>query len=330
MKYIVYFLLILNINLYANDNENNSYWNKAMGHTDFLWNKTKELTLNTVDNAKNITTDSVNSSKGALSKWKRILLEQTLVTSINFGLDYNDTIKVNNIIINDLNNSLSFYIKLDGEDKELTLDIKHFDWSITENKEFIILENLDVSLDIAWLDSVLKEYLKRHNGSIKVKYSVGKETFLHSIKANIKTTNDVNSLNSEKEKVQENQKLNAVKELLEQNDENLLENIVKALYDETYIKPIYIQKNGKSIEANFALLGSEKGFIITLEDFDWATANEKTLIAIGNIKFKDCNKPWIESLLKKHHEQILVQYNSVLEELLTQLKLKIQGNIEKE
>jgi len=326
ISFLVYFLLAFNINLYANNTDNtiNSYWNRALVQTDLLWDKTKAVASNTIDGTKNVTANGFIKSKDIFSKGKRMILEKALLVSLNGGLDYNDTIKVNDLSINDENSSLSLVVKLDGEDKELSVEVNHFDWDIIKNKEFIILENIDVSLDIAWLDYILQEYLKKHNGYIKVKYSLAKETFLRSLKGNIKTTY-LEDVISEKEKTDYNQQLKIVKEVVENsNSENLLEEMIKALYDEAYINPVYIKKNGESIESSFSLAGNEKDFLITLESFDWTTANEKRLIVVENIKLKDCNKPWIASVLQKYHEQILIQYNPLFEEILTKIKPKIQ------
>ncbi len=340
MRKIFYALLVFNVHLLANNENIDLYWNKAIEQTNSLWNKTKQVSLDTVDGAKNITAESIDTTKNIFSKGKKIFLEKTLLASINVGLDYNNSITANNLTINDENGSLSLLITLEGEDKELTLDVHHFDWDITENKEFIILENIDASLDIAWLNYFLKEYLRKNNGYIKIKNSLAKETFLRSLKVSIKTSYIETDVNSQKE--QNGFQMEAIKNLIKNNDEkkndiknnvkndkNILENLVKEFYDETYIKPIYIKQNGKEIECNFSLAGSEKGLLLTLEDFDWATANEKKLIVIGNIQFKNCNKPWIESLLHKHYEQILFQYDPLFEKMLTDMKAKTQGSIEK-
>jgi hypothetical protein len=323
VKYVVCFLFVLlSVNLYGNETETSSTWKKAIEQTDFLWDKTKQITLNTIDGAKNIASNGVHKTSNILSEGKQIILKRVLLTSLNAGLDYNDTIKVNDLRLNSENGSFWLLVKLDGEDRELSVDVKHFDWDIIENKQFIILENIDVSLDIAWLDYILQEYLKTHNGYIKVKYSLAKETFLRSLKENRKTTYVANITSNEQKIALQNQKIEEIKEIINKDDENFLENIIKELFDEAYVSPIFIKKNGNSLECNFSLAESEKDFFITFEDFEWATANEKKLIVIEKIKLKDCSKPWIESILKKYHEQIIFKYNPLFEEILTKIKPK--------
>jgi hypothetical protein len=323
VKYIAYVLfLLLSINLYGNESDTNSPWKKAIEQTDFLWDKTKQITLNTIDGAKNIASNGVSTTNNILSDGKQLILRRILLTSLNVGLDYNDTIKVNDLILNSANGSLSLLVKLDGEDRELSINVKYFDWDIIENKQFIVLENIDVSLDIAWLDYILQEYLKTHSGYIKVKYSLAKETFLRSLKENRKTTYVGNITSNEKEITLQNQKIEEIKTIINKNDDNFLEHIIKELYDEAYISPIFIKKNGNLLECNFSLAESEKDLFITFEDFEWTTANEKKLIVIENIKLKDCSKPWIDSILKKYHEQIVLKYNPLHEEILTKIKPK--------
>jgi hypothetical protein len=329
MKYILYFLFIFNLNLFANDDSSNSYWDKAVTNTESLWNTTKQLTNDGVDGAKNLTFNGFSKTKDIFSQGKKILLEKTLLTSINLALDYNNTIKVNQLSLDDTNGStlLSMEVELDGEDKPLHIVLKNFDWDVSEDKEFIILENLDISLDIAWLNYLVQEELKKNNGSLKLSYSLAKETFLQTVKQKTQTTFVANISNSKQKNIPYNQKFQLVQKILAENDKDVFVHIIRELYDENYIKPIYIQKNEKSIEAHFLLTGSEKPFLITFEDFDWATANDKKLIVISNIKLKDCNKPWIGSLLKKSHEQIIVEYNPFFEELLQKLKFKMQDSI---
>lgn len=325
MKYFVYLLLVLHINLYASEsNSGNLSWNKVVEQTDFLWDKTKQITLNTVDGAKNVTSNGIERTNNIFSEGKQIILKRILLTSLNTGLDYNDTIKVNDVIINNETGSLSLFVKLDGEDKELNLDVKHFDWDIVENKKFIILENLQVSVDIAWLDYLLQEYLKTHNGYIQVKYSLAKETFLRSLKTNKKTTYVENTFNTQQKDLLYSQKLELVQGIMDKNGENFLEEIVKELVDEAFISPIFMKKNGESLECSFSLAGSEKDFFITFESFDWATANEKKLIVIENIKVKECSKPWIESILRKYREQIVFKYNPLFESMLVKIRPKIE------
>ncbi|MDD2698777.1 MAG: hypothetical protein PHF17_08260 [Arcobacteraceae bacterium] len=328
MKYIVYFLLILNLNLYANENENNSYWNKAVEQTDFLWNKTKQLTANTVEGAKNVTSSSVNVTKSMFSKGKKVFLEKTLLTSINLGLDYNNTIIVNELSIDDINGTLSLLVQLNGEDKELFVDVKYFDWDVMGDKKFIVLENLDVSLDIPWLDYLFHKYLKRNNGYVKVPYSLAKETFLKSLKENKKTTYVETTQFKEISKGENQEKLQKIKDILASNNEDKLVNIFQEFYDETYIKTNFINQTEIGLEAKFSLLGSKDDLKITITHFDWATANDKKLIVLGNVKFKDCTKPWIASLLEKHHEQVIFNYNDILSLILSKIKSKTQGSIE--
>jgi hypothetical protein len=322
MKNILYLLLIFNVASFASDEDVNSYWNKAVEQTDVLWNKTKDVTLNTFNGAKNVTINGIDATKGLLSKGKQVLLEKTLLTAINLGLDYNNTIVVNQLTINDLNSSLSLVVKLEGEDKELLIDMQNFDWDISVDKNFIILENIDVTLDIPWLDYLAKKYLKQHNGYIKVKYSLAKETFLHSLKERINTT--YGSSNELKISVATPD----IENILATNKENLFVIIFKSFYDEVFVKANYIKQVENGLAVNFSLAGSKDDLNVNITQFDWATANDKQLIVLGNIEVEKCTKPWIESLLHKNHEQIIFDYRDDLNTILTKIKPKTQGSFE--
>ena len=264
IRYIVYFLFVLNISLYANGIDSSFPWKKAIEQTDLLWDKTKQITSNTIDGTKNITSNGVNSTSNIISERKQSIFKMVIIASINAGLDYNDTIRVNDLTLNSKNGSFSLKVKLDGEDKELNVNVKHFDWSIVENKQFIVLENIDISLDIAWLDYIFQEYLKTHNGYIKVKYSLANETFLSSLKENKKTTFVENSKSNEKEIALQNNTIEAIKVIVNKNDENFLEHIVKELVDEAFISPVFIKKNENILECSFSLADSEKDFLLLL------------------------------------------------------------------
>lgn len=323
MRYLFYFVFIFNFTLLANDNGNKSYWDKALAHSESLWNTTKQLTNDGVDGAKNITSNGLSKTKDIFSQGKKILLEKTLHTSINLALDYNNTIKVNQLSLDDINGStlVSMVVELDGEDKPLHMVLKNFNWDVSEDKEFIILENLDISLDIAWLNYLIQEELKKNNGYLKLSYSLAKETFLQTLKQKTKTTYNLTKKQDKKGNI-----IVVPSDMFVNNGGNTLEDIAKKLSDGVFIQPIFIKQNGNEIEGHFGLLGSEKGLLLTIPYFDWATANEKKLIVLTNIDYNKCNKPWVIAVLQKHHKQILFQYDENLKEYLLTIKPKLEGN----
>jgi hypothetical protein len=323
MRYILYFVFIFNLTLFANDDGSNSYWSKAVANTESLWKTTKQLTNDGVDGAKNLTSNGLSKTKDIFSQGKKILLEKTLLTSINLALDYNNTIKVNKLSLDDTNGStlVSMVVTLDGEDKPLQIVLKNFNWDVSEDKEFIILENLDISLDIAWLNYLIQEELKKNNGYLKLSYSFAKETFLQTLKQKTKTTYNFTEKEDKKENI-----IIVPSDIFVNNGDNILEDIAKKLSDGVFIQPIFIKQNGNEIEGHFGLLGSEKGLLLTIPYFDWATANEKKLIVLTNIDYNKSNKPWVVAVLQKHHKQILFQYDESLKEYLLTIKPKLEGN----
>ena len=189
MKKIVAFVFALQFQILASDDSViNGYWNKALEQSDILWNKTKQITSDAVDGTKKLSVTGLHKTKSALSQGKIFLLEKTLLTSINLGLDYNNTIVVDKLSIDDTNGTLSLLLSLMGEEQKILIDVKHFDWDLINDKKEIVLENLDIAIDTPWLDYLVKKYLKQHNGYLKVPYTFAKETFLNSLKEKTKTT----------------------------------------------------------------------------------------------------------------------------------------------
>ena len=118
---------------------------------------------------------------------KNILIEQTLLNGIN-GLVDTDKIKVKLFDIDDKTDAIKVVLFLKGEDKELQIDIKKFDWGVTEDKKYIVFENLDILLNIPWMQYIVKDMAKRDNGYIKVPHTVALFSLLYSIKPNIDST----------------------------------------------------------------------------------------------------------------------------------------------
>lgn len=327
MKKILVVLVIANMHLLGSEEGISDYWNKAVSQTDILWNKTKEVSSQTYEGAKDLTISGYDKSKGFLLKGKKIALEKTLLASMNVGLN-NKTITVENLSIDDINGTLSLQIKLEGENHPLLLKVNYFDWDVVKEKEnkFIVLEKLETDLDIPWIDYLVKEYLKKHNGYIKVEYSLGKEVFLRSLKEKV-TTSYIEGANKNELSQSQILKIEEVKAILASTETPLVE-IWNKIYNPQYIKAKNIVKTDIGLEIEFSLDGDQDSFGIEIKDFNWATANDKHLIVLGNITFKDCTKPWISSLLEKHHKQIIFEYNEILNDILVHLKPKTQGNIE--
>jgi hypothetical protein len=122
-------------------------------------------------------------------------------------------------------------------------------------------------------------------------------------------------------------KASVAKEILD-TQENPIATIFNDRFEPYYIKAKNITKVENGVEATFSLKGSQNDFGIYLTDFKWATANNESLIVIGKIVFKNCTKPWVASLLKKHSEQIIFEYDETFKTILESIKPKTQGSIE--
>ncbi len=329
MKKISGILLIASLHLGAAEDGVGSYWNKAVEGTGVLWDKTKQITNDTYEGAKDLTLKGYDKSKGFVLDGKKSALEKTLLLSMNIGLRDNKTISVDKLKIDEVNGTLMMKLVLDGEDKPLIIDVQHFDWDIIQEKDkkMIVIEKLKIAMDIPWIDYAVNRYLSKNNYTIKVDYTFAKETFLGSLKDKVPTSY-VEMAKEENTILQsELDKASVAKEILD-TQENSIATIFNDRFEPYYIKAKNITKVENGVEATFSLKGSQNDFGIYLTDFKWATANNESLIVIGKIVFKNCTKPWVASLLKKHSEQIIFEYDETFKTILESIKPKTQGSIE--
>jgi len=111
-----------------------------------------------------------NIAKEYSIQGKNILIEQTLVNGIN-GLVDNSKIKVNNFDINNTTNKIYINLFLEGEDKNLTINIDKFQWGVTEDKKYIVFEDFDIDMNIPWIQYIVDDIAKRDNGYIKIPHN---------------------------------------------------------------------------------------------------------------------------------------------------------------
>jgi len=105
--------------LYAEDNS--SIWNITSKSLNSLWEKSKELG-----------SESWEETKKYTNLGKNLLLEESLLASMNLSLDTNTT-EVKELKINE-DDSIKMVVKLVGEKEDLILDIKKYNWAVSEKK----------------------------------------------------------------------------------------------------------------------------------------------------------------------------------------------------
>jgi len=230
-----------------------------------------------------------NIAKEYSIQGKNILIEQTLLNGINALVD-NTKIKINKFNIDDQTNAITINTFLDGEDKNLLIDIKKFQWGVTEDKKYIVFENFDINMNIEWLQYIVDDIAKRDNGYIKIPHNVAIFSLLYSIKPNIKTT------------YKEFQKEPFV--------------LTEYPFDEKYLKIEQLKISKDMIVTNVWLKGSKENLKIDVDSYDVVTANGKKTIVLRDIKFKEFTKPWIKSIIDAQHNEIHLKYTEKLYNLL--------------
>ena len=323
MNKLFYIIFVFHFSLFADvvsdtqKNGKNSYLDVFFENANTAWNKTKEASNQTLNTTKEITNKGLNNTKSFFGKSKTYLIQETLITTLNLSLDYNNTIKVEHLKIED-NNTIRASIILQGEEQNLTLLVRSYDWGLSKDKKFIILENIDVDFSIPWLGYLFQDYLDFHNGYIKLSYSLSKETLLSSLKKSIETT-----YADDKDRLSDDYKDRFIRleAIVKEGEENFLEKIFQEFLDPIYIKDVSIKKdNEEVIHIGFTTTHNNEEIFCSFGNFMWGTANKKTLIAIENIEAKGCNKPWLDAFMKKNKEQVLFKYTPLLENILLRIK----------
>ena len=216
---------------------------------------------------------------------KNVLIEQTLLNGINMLVD-NTKIKINKFDIDDETNVIKIDTFLEGEDKNLLIDIKKFKWGVTEDKKHIVFEDFDINMNIEWLQYIVDDIAKRDRGYIKIPHNVAIFSLLYSIKPNIKTTY---------------KKFDKKPFVLSEYP-----------FDERYLKIEQLEISKDMIVTNVWLKGSKENLKIDVESYSITTANGKKLIVLKDIKFKEFTKPWIKSIIDAQHNEIHLKYTEKL------------------
>jgi len=282
--YTLILSLFLITNLNAEEKSDNSV-DQIFG----LLGISKETQEKIITQSKIVGAELLTKSKEYSIQGKNILIEQTLQNGINTLVD-TKKIKVEGFDINDTTNAIFMSIFLKGEDDILDIDIRSFDWGYSSDDKYIVFENLDISLNIAWLDYIVQNMINRGDGYIKVPKDLTLSSLLFSIKPNIKST---------------------YKKVKKPPFD-----IVAYPYSKMFIDIKTFEVKDKTIKANIELLDSKDGLKFHISSYDLLRANKRTIIALKNITFKACNKPWIESLIKQQNSELHLTYTNTLYRLL--------------
>ena len=230
-----------------------------------------------------------NIAKEYSVQGKNILIEQTVLNGINALVDTNK-IRINVFDIDDVSNKIYINMFLEGEDRNLKMDIDKFKWGVTEDKKHIVFQDFDIKLNIPWMQYIVDDIAKRDNGYIKIPHNVALFSLLYSIKPNIETS------------YKETKKEPFV--------------ITEYPFDEKYLRIEQLEISKEMIVTNVWLKGSKENLKIDVESYEVTTADGKKIIVLKDIKFKEFTKPWIKSIIDAQNNEVHIKYTDKLFEML--------------
>ena len=245
---------------------------------------------NYLDVLKEYSTQGKQKLKEYSTQGKNILIEKTLLNGIN-ALTNHTYIKINSFDIDDKSNEIKINMYLNGEDKNLTVNIKKFKWGVTKDKNYIVFEDFDLNMDIPWMQYLIDDIAKRDRGYIKFPHDVALFSLLYSIKPNIKSTYEY----FEKEALV----------------------ITEYKFDDKFVKIRKLEIAKNKIIANIWLKGSRKNLEVIIGNYKVTTANKKKVIVLKDMDFRHCSKSWIQSIIYMQYNEVHLRYSKKLFELFT-------------
>lgn len=227
----------------------------------------------------------LNMFKEYSKQGKNVLIEKTLLNGINTLVD-NTKIKIISFDIDDETNVIKIDTFLEGEDKNLLIDISKFKWGVTADKKHIVFEDFDINMNIEWLQYIVDDMAKRDRGYIRIPHNVALFSLLYSIKPNIKTT----------------YKKFEKKPFI----------FAEYPFDERYLKIEQLEISKDMIVTNIWLKGSQENLKVDVDSYKVITANGERTIVLKDIEYKEFTKPWIKSMLDLQHNEIHLNYTKKL------------------
>ncbi|MCK5294700.1 MAG: hypothetical protein KAJ49_08615, partial [Arcobacteraceae bacterium] len=254
------------------------------------WDKTKEYSNTSGDALLDITKEGWELTKEYSNIGKNIVIEQTLLNGINVLTD-NSKVKVVLLDINDTTNYIDMVFYLKGEDKNLTVKIKDFTWGVSKDDKHIVFETLDINLDIEWINYLLVDAIKRDGGRLVLPNKATTFSLLFSIKPNIK-----------------------IKKALPTKDKF---DFVHYEYDKSFFNINKFEVINGNIVVDIFTKGG-KNISCNIKSYILRTANRKSIIALQDLKFGVCNKPWIQSIIEKQNREIHFDFTDKLYQLFNE------------
>jgi hypothetical protein len=229
----------------------------------------------------------VSKTKEVAHKGQSLAIDKTLINGLNASLD-KKYIDIRYLKKDTKTNVITMVVYLNGEKKYLGMTLKDFKWGYSKDEEYIVLEKINVSFNIPWIEYLIKDSLKRDPYIVLPNY-LSIADFLESIKPATKTT---------------------FTKITSRPFNPLAYNFDKKYFD--------IQKlnlKNKSIIADIKLAGSDNlKFEVT--KFDLFTANKRRFIVMKNINIKYATKPWLSYIIKSWNNSLKFDFDKDFYETL--------------
>ena len=184
MKKIFFTLILVNITLFG---AQQTPVDRAVKEVNLAVKKVKKIASDIATKTSEIGHKKTSHKKLFTKKGNSLFVEKTLIDELN-NVIAQENVKIKYIKKNTTTNVLTMYVYRKGESKNLLVTLKSFNWGYSKDGKNIVLENIDILLNIKWMDSLIKDALVKNNGYIVLPNNTNTSSFLETIKPAIETT----------------------------------------------------------------------------------------------------------------------------------------------
>ena len=195
MKKIFFTLILVNITLFG---AQQTPVDRAVKEVNLAVKKVKKIASDIATKTSEIGHKKTSHKKLFTKKGNSLFVEKTLIDELN-NVIAQENVKIKYIKKNTTTNVLTMYVYRKGESKNLLVTLKSFNWGYSKDGKNIVLENIDILLNIKWMDSLIKDALVKNNGYIVLPNNTNTSSFLETIQPAIETTYKDNKTSQKEE-----------------------------------------------------------------------------------------------------------------------------------
>lgn len=249
------------------------------------------------------------------AKNKNLLSKQTnktVVMALNKSFDEQN---IHFETLEFLSNGAKMVVFLNGENTPLELIIEDFNWNESNDGEFLLIENLKFKTNIPWISHSIKTLYELFGERLQIKNKFATKLLLSSMKPASAIKNTTSSA-SHPNWLLSHPKI-APKIYKEMTPLDAIQ-IMFELFDPNYLKLTHISTKNKVLDLEISF-DKQPPTKLTLNHFTANTANEKTMLVLEKIDLDSSNKPWIKSFLAHKNNEIVLDYDEMLEFIVNEL-----------